>query len=81
MMKASAPSQCYEGRTSNIDLPNRDMVTYNHKIGSHIDLRTKLDHSTIKFVRPRALVAEQHVHDTGQVLAASWWRRRFRRLG
>ena len=72
MMKASAPSQCYEGRTSNIDLPNRDMVTYNHKLGSHINIRTKLDHSIMKCVRPQTLVDEQHVHDTDQVLTASW---------
>jgi hypothetical protein len=79
--KATSSPWCYEGRTTNIDLPNRDAGAYNHKLGSNIDLRTKLDHPTIKFVRPRALVAEQHVHDTGQVLAASWWRRRFRRFG
>ena len=74
MTKASAPSQCqcYEDRTSNIDLPNRDMVTYNHKLGSHINIRTKVDHSIIKFVRPQTLVDEQHVHDTDQVLTASW---------
>ena len=55
---------------TNIDLPNRDAGAYNHKLGSNIDLRTKLDHPTIKFVRPRALVAEQRLHHAGQVPAA-----------
>ena len=48
------------------------MVTYNHKLGSHINIRTKLNHSAIKFVHPQTLVDEQHVHDTDQVLTASW---------
>ena len=71
---------CCEGRTTEIDLPNSDAGIYNHEINFEADLQSTLDPYTIKIVRLRALVAEQHLRGAGQVHEGPWWRRRSNRL-